>query len=370
MTQYRPTTLTISLSAVANNFRRVQGITAGRPKYLAVVKADAYGHGMVPVARRLIQEGADALAVATVDEGIHLREAGILAPTLILGGTTSPDGLVEAVRWHLAQTVYDGETLRRLSLAAERLNTVAHAHLKVDTGMSRVGVRGSRSLEEILSVWARERSVKMEGIFTHFADADGDPDFTMLQNERFMEAVCAARAWGYRPQAHAAASTGILAGPAYWHDMVRPGIILYGAEVTNRVEGLEQAQKLTTAPVRFEWIQPGDTVGYGRTFRAERATRVMTLPIGYGDGYPRILSNRADVLVCGRRAPIIGRVCMDQLMADVTDIPEADMSSEAVLMGAQGEERITPDELARLAETIPYEIMLGFGSRVTRRVTD
>jgi len=214
------------------------------------------------------------------------------------------------------------------------------------------------------------KHVKMEGAFTHFANADGDPDYTLLQNRRFMEAVRTIRGMGFHPMAHAAASTGMLAGPDYWHDMVRPGIILYGAEVADRVEGLQPAQKLSAFPVRVEWMELGETVGYGRTFTCERRTKVMTLPVGYGDGYPRILSNRADVLVCGRRAPIVGRICMDQLMVDVTDIPDAGLRSEAVLLGTQGEECITPDELACLSETIPYEIMLGFGARVTRRVVD
>ncbi len=369
MSQYRPTVLTVSLSAIANNFGLAKVVTQGKAKQMAVVKADAYGHGMIPVAKRLVQEGADALAVATVDEGIALREAGILAPALVMGGTCR-DALVEAVSRHLAITVFDADTLRRLDQAARRLDTVAHAHLKIDTGMSRIGVRGDRALEDLLDEWAQTKHVKMEGIFTHFANADGDPAFTALQNHRFMEAVHAVHSRRFQPLAHAAASTGMLAGPAYWHDMVRPGIMLYGAEVTHRFAGLRPAQTLSTYPVRDEWIEAGDTVGYGRTFRAERRTRVMTLPVGYGDGYPRILSNKADVLVCGKRAPIIGRVCMDQLMIDVTDIPEAGLRSEAVLMGAQGDECITPDELARLAGTIPYEIMLGFGARVTRRVVD
>lgn len=369
MSQYRPTVLTVSLSAVANNFRLAKVVTQGKAKQMAVVKADAYGHGMIPVARRLVQEGADALAVATVDEGIALREAGVPAPTLVMGGTCR-DALVEAVGRHLAITVYDADTLKRLDQAARRLDTVAHAHLKIDTGMSRIGVRGDRALEDLLDEWAQTKHVKMEGIFTHFANADGDPAFTALQNRRFEDAIHAVHSRRFHPLAHAAASTGMLAGPAYWHDMVRPGIMLYGAEVTHRFAGLQPAQTLSTYPVRVEWIEADDTVGYGRTFRAARRTRVMTLPVGYGDGYPRILSNKADVLVCGKRAPIIGRVCMDQLMIDVTDIPEADLRSEAVLMGAQGDERITPDELARLAGTIPYEIMLGFGARVTRRVVD
>ena len=369
MSQYRPTVLTVSLSAIANNFHAAKRRTQGRTRMMAVVKADAYGHGMLPVARRLVQEGADALAVATVDEGIALREDGILAPTLILGGTCR-DALDEAVSRHLALTVYDTDTLHRLQQAAKRLDTVAHAHLKIDTGMSRVGVKGEAALHALLDEWTQMRNVKMEGIFTHFADADGDAEFSALQNRRFTEAVSAVRGRGFHPMAHAAASTGILAGPACWHDMVRPGIMLYGAEVTDRLDGLQSAQTLSADPVRVQWMEAGETVGYGRTFVCKRATRVMTLPVGYGDGYPRLLSNRADVLVCGKRAPIIGRICMDQLMVDVTDIPEAGMDSEAVLLGAQGEERITPDELARMAETIPYEIMLGFGARVTRRVVD
>ncbi|MBQ2957227.1 MAG: alanine racemase [Clostridia bacterium] len=369
MSQYRPTVLTVSLSAIAENFRLAKTVVHGVPRRMAVVKADAYGHGMLPVAKRLIREGADALAVATVDEGIALRDEGILAPTLIMGGTYR-DGLAEAVRCHLALSVYDIDTLRRLDQAAQRLNTIAHAHLKIDTGMGRVGVKGEKALSELLDFWAQTKHVKMEGIFTHFANADGDPEYTALQNSRFLTALDTVRKAGYHPLAHASASTGMLAGEEYWHDMVRPGIMLYGAEVTDRVIGLTPAQTLSTAPVRLEWMEEGETVGYGRTFTCSRPTRVMTLPVGYGDGYPRILSNQADVLVCGRRAPIIGRICMDQLMVDVTDVPDANLKSEVVLMGAQGGERITPDELARLSGTIPYEIMLGFGARVTRRVVD
>jgi len=369
VSQYRPTVLTVSLSAIANNFKLAKVVTRGRVKMMTVVKANAYGHGMIPVAERLLKEGADALAVATVDEGIALREAGVFAPTLVMGGTCQ-EAIVEAVNRHLALTVYDADTLRRMNTAAQRLNTVAHAHLKIDTGMGRVGVRGYEALQNLLDEWAQTKHVKMEGIFTHFANADGDAGFTQRQNWEFNDAITSVRARRFNPIAHAAASTGMLAGEYYWHDMVRPGIMLYGAEVNHRFAGLEPAQTLSTSPVRVEWLETGDTVGYGRTFRCERSTRVMTLPVGYGDGYPRILSGKADVLVCGRRAPIIGRICMDQLMVDVTDIPEADMRSEVILMGAQGEERITPDELARLAGTIPYEIMLGFGTRVTRRIVD
>ncbi len=369
MSQYKPTMLTISLSAIANNFHMAKVVTQGSVRQMAVVKADAYGHGMIPVAKRLLQEGADALAVATAGEAMALREAGIRAHTLVLGGVWQGD-IVELVKNHIAVTVYDLDTLRRLDQAAERLETVAHAHLKVDTGMGRLGVKRERDMDDLLDGWAQTKRVKMEGIFTHFANADGDPGYTRLQNIRFQDAVGKVRRMKFDPIVHAAASTGMLAGPDYWHDMVRPGIMLYGAEVTYRFSGLQQAQQLTTYPVRFEWLEFGESVGYGRTFKCERPTRVMTLPVGYADGYPRDLSNRADVLICEKRAPVIGRVCMDQMMVDVTDIPEADMTSEVVLMGAQGEQRITPDELARLCGTIPYEIMTGFGSRIKRRILD
>ena len=206
--------------------------------------------------------------------------------------------------------------------------------------------------------------VRMEGAFTHFAVADSDESFTRAQNDAFSRALARVRAAGFRPIAHAAATSG-LRYAAMGRDAVRPGIGLYGYCMPE-IPQLRMAQRLTALPLRIDWIDPGETVGYGRTFTARRRTRVMTVPIGYGDGYPRILGNRADLLVCGRRAPIVGRVCMDMLMADVTDVPEAAMGSEIVLLGSQGAETIDAAELAEKCDTIPYEIMLGFSSRVRR----
>ena len=369
MSAFRPTVLAVSMGAIEHNFRIVRSFCGGGPRQIAVVKADAYGHGMISVARRLLAAGAWGVAVATVDEAVTLRDAGVAAPVLILGGTTD-EGLREAVNRGVAQAVYDRHALAVMQAEAERAGRRALAHLKIDTGMSRIGVRGEKDIAAMLEAWRAYPGVAMEGLFTHFALADGDPAFTALQKARFDAAAAMARSAGFSPLRHASASTGIALGAGYWYDAVRPGIVLYGAEVTAQFPGIRPAQTLSTRPVRVQWIDEGDTVGYGRTFRASRPTRVMTLPIGYGDGYPRLLSGRAEALVCGRRAPLIGRVCMDQLMIDVTDIPEANMDSEAVLLGAQGDERITPDELARLAQTIPYEIMLGFGARVTKRETD
>ena len=357
------------MQAVEDNFRIVRRTCLSQPACIAVVKADAYGHGMVPVSRRLLQAGARGLAVATIDEAIALRDAGVQAPVLVLGGTCEA-GLEEAVARGVSQAVYDESALNIMNRASERLNRPALAHFKIDTGMSRVGTRGAAAISALLEKWTDCPGVRMEGLFTHFANADGDPEFTRLQKSRFDKACALVRSAGFAPLCHASASTGIALGEAYWYDAVRPGIVLYGAEVGALFPGIRPAQTLVTRPVRVEWIDEGDSVGYGRAFRAARRTRVMTLPIGYGDGYPRCLSGRADALVCGRRAPVIGRVCMDQLMIDVTDVPEAGMDCEAVLLGAQGDERITPDELAQLAGTIPYEIMLGFSSRVTRRVIE
>jgi len=364
----RPTIMRISTEAIAANARAIRARIPDRVRMMCVVKADAYGHDSVRTARKLLAAGADAFAVAIVEEAERLRDGGIDGMILVLGGAEE-DSLRRAVRAGVSQAVYTPRTLEILQDEAARCGKRALAHLKIDTGMSRVGVRGEDDLEAMLAWWRHCPDVDMEGIFTHFCVADTDPEFTALQNERFSGALAAVRRAGFSPIAHAAASSAML-DPALQYDMVRPGIVLYGSGVPALADELTWAQTLLTRPVRLQWISAGDTVGYGRTFTAGRDTLVMTLPIGYGDGYPRVLSNRASVLVRGKRAPLIGRVCMDMVMADVTDVPGVDLEDEVVLLGAQGDERITPDELADLAGTIPYEIMLGFAPRVPVEVVD
>lgn len=359
----RSTCLTVSLSAIEENYRRIRAALPPRVQVIAVVKADAYGHGAVPVARRLEAAGADMFAVAILEEALALREAGVMRPILILGGV-APGDEREAVRARVSPAVFAPDALARLEAAAVAENTPARAHLKVDTGMARIGTRGDVELDNLLSRWRDCPHVEMEGMFTHFAVADTQEDFTRAQDAAFQRAVARVHSAGFAPIVHDAATTGIRY-PDLCHDAVRPGIGLYGYCMPE-VPGLQMAQRLTARPVRIAWIEAGETVGYGRTFTAPRRTRIMTVPIGYGDGYPRILGNRADLLVCGKRAPIVGRVCMDMLMADVTDVPEVTMDSEIVLLGAQGGERIDADELAQTCDTIPYEIMLGFSPRVRR----
>ena len=364
----RPTILRVSTDAVAANARAIRARLPEKVCMMCVVKADAYGHDAVRTARKLIPAGADAFAVAIVEEAEELRRAGIGQMILILGGACE-ESLRQAVRCGASQAVYSPRMLDILQDEAQRTGLRARAHLKLDTGMSRVGVRGEEDLRAMLRHWRSCPDVEMEGAFTHLCAADSDPSFTALQNGRFASALALIRGAGFAPVAHAAASSAML-DPALQYDMVRPGIALYGSCVPEMAGELVNAQQLVTRPIRLQMIEAGDTVGYGRTFTARRQTLVMTLPIGYGDGYPRILGNRASVLVRGRRAPVIGRVCMDMIMADVTDIPEVSEDDEVVLMGSQGDERITPDELAELAQSIPYEIMLGFAPRIPVEMTD
>ena len=360
MSTFRKTTLCISGGALANNAVLIRRHLAGKARMMAVVKADAYGHDLIRTAKLELASGADQLAVAIPEEGVRLREAGVKAPILVLGGST-PEGLEAAVESHLAQSVYEPEAIARLQKAAERLDSVAHAHLKIDTGMTRIGLRGDKSLEEMLTLIKDNPRVKLEGIFTHFAAADSDPEFTRAQNAQFVKAVARVRLAGFRPIAHAAASEALLRDPTLWHDMVRPGIALYGASVRHLLPGLTPAQTLTAYPVRIAPVPAGETVGYGRTFKTERDSLIMTLPIGYGDGYPRLLSNRAHALVRGHRAALVGRVCMDMIMVDVTGL-NVQTGDEVEIIG----ETQTLSALAHAMETIPYEVLTSISKRVQR----
>ena len=364
----RPTIMKVSTQAIAHNARLFREAIPKHVRMMCVIKANAYGHDSTAVAKKLITSGADAFAVAIVEEAETLRGAGIDCPILIRGGA-GEESLRQAVRCGASQAVYDAWMLDVMQDEARRLGVKAKAHLKLDTGMSRIGVRELDALEALLAHWKDCPDVEMEGAFTHFCVADTDPDFTEAQRVRFVAFLDAVHAAGYHPIAHAAATSAMLK-PELQFDMVRPGIGLYGTGVPE-IEGLLQyAQTLVTRPIRIQRIQAGDTVGYGRTFTATRDSVIMTIPIGYGDGYPRILSNRSCVLVKGRRAPQVGRVCMDMLMADVTDIPGVTLKDEVAVLGRQGDAVITPDELADLAGTIPYEIMLGFSPRIPVEIID
>ena len=358
----RSTSMTISARALTYNARLIRSRLPESVRLMAVVKADAYGHGLAYAAKAFLEGGAQALAVAIVEEAAALREAGVTAPILILGGA-GEDSIDDAVRIGASQAIFNPGMLHAMEKAAVKYGKTAKAHLKIDTGMSRIGVKGDDMLLEMLEEWKKCPHVEMEGMFTHFCVSETDKEFTDLQNSRFNAAIKEVMKAGHMPVTHAAAS-GAFETPEYMHDMVRPGLAMYGFGA--KMEGLMPAQRLTSRPVRIQRIAKGETVSYGRIFTAERDTTVMTIPIGYGDGYHRILSGKSFAIVEGVRVPQIGRVCMDMTMFDVTDVPGVSMDSEVVLMGSQGNERITPEELAELAGTIPYEMMLGFKARVRR----
>lgn len=358
-------TLETDLGCIRRNALEIKSRLKPGVKMMAVVKADAYGHGSMQVARDLEQNGlADAFSVATADEGVCLRNAGIKSDILILGYSDEED-LLKALTYNLSATVYSKEMLLRFKALSEACKITGRAHLKIETGMNRLGISNEDALNELLNIWKNTPQIRMEGVFSHFSSADSDEDYTAYQFERFLKSVSLINSCGFHPIRHIAASSALFS-PAYQLDMVRAGIALYGVGDQSVLNNLRTAQRLISHPVRFHMIKKGEKAGYSQSFTAERDTLVMTVPCGYGDGYPRLLGNKAYVLVNGKRARVIGNVCMDMLLVDATDLGKADENTEIVLMGRQGNDEILPQELAGLSHTIPYEIMLGFTARVHR----
>jgi alanine racemase len=359
----RPTRAEVDLDAVAHNLATVRRVVRGR-RVLAVVKADAYGHGVVPVARRLQAEGVDGFGVALAEEGLELREAGITSEILVLNGVYGgAHGAVLAAG--LTPVVYDladVDAFRRV--AAGRPFGV---HVKIDTGMSRLGVPVDR-LPAFLDGLGRMGPVRVDGVMTHLASAESDEAFTHAQLARFDEARAAFAAQGHRPQVvHAANTAAAFHHPRAHYDMVRPGLALFGYAPAGGADvDLVPALRLRTEVIALRDLPSGATVGYGGTFRTERPTRIATLPVGYGDGLMRAVSNRGFVLLRGRPCPVVGTVSMDLTTVDVTHLPEAAVGDEVVLLGRQGDARIGADDLARHAGTLPYEILTNISRRVPR----
>lgn len=367
----------INMDAIDHNFRAIRNALKPGVKMCCVVKADAYGHGAPMVAREYQRLGADWFAVSNLEEAIQLRRCAITRPILILG-YTPPQNAEELSELNISQTVLSLDYARQLSRYAQEANVTVNIHLKVDTGMSRIGFlyqnpeRDESSLDEMETA-ARLPGLAPEGIFTHFAVSDdGDPgeNFTLAQYDCFRKAVEAMEARGLHfAVRHCANSGAVLDYPELQLDMVRPGIILYGMEPSESIRhplDLQPAMELKTVISQKKEIPAGATVSYGRTFTASQGTVVATVPIGYADGYPRHFSGKAQMLVRGKRAPIIGRVCMDQLMLDVTDIPGVEEGDVVTVFGRDGEAFLPVDELAALNDTIHYEMVCLVGKRVPR----
>ena len=357
----------IDLEAIRNNVRVMRGASAQGAAFLAVVKANGYGHGAVPVARAAIEAGASMLAVAIPEEGIELREAGITLPILVLGGI-EPQA-AEAVAAHdLTQVVFDEARIRALSAAGVKLGKTAKVHLKLDTGMCRIGVRTPEEAAALTALIDSLPGIELTGCFTHMATADEDEQAgTLAQIARFEQLTAAIAAVHPQPiTRHAANTASIFRYPQAHYDMVRGGIALYGYPPMDGVKGLRPAMRWAARAVYVKEIQPGDRVSYGGLFEAKAPTRVMTVPVGYADGYRRGLTGKGCVLVRGQRAPILGRVCMDQIMVDVTHIDGAQAGDEVVLLGAQGNDMIDADEMAAWLGTISYEVICSPSARVPR----
>jgi alanine racemase len=367
----RPTRAEVNLSALVRNLRTLR---AGAPGsgLLAMVKANAYGHGAELVARALEAEGVELLGVALIEEGLALRAAGVRSEILVLGGAYQGgwDVLVEA---GLTPAVFREDHLEAFATAAHRRGVEARAHLKVDTGMARLGALPG----EVPPLLARARTlaVTLDGVLSHFANADlADATATRRQLVDFRAVLEQLERAGFRPRwRHLANSAALVAMPeardGKVFNLVRPGLALYGlapAPWLAAAQPLEPVLSWKTAIVHLKDVPTGTAVSYGGTWTARRPTRIATLPVGYADGYPRRLSNRAQVLVRSRRAPVVGRVCMDLCMVDVSDVPAVSLDDEVVLLGRQGAEAIDATELAGWAETISYEVLCGVGARVPR----
>jgi alanine racemase len=363
----RPTRIRVDLDALTHNLGRIRA-HAGVP-VLGVVKANAYGHGLVPVARHLARQGIDQLGVAFVEEGMELRRAGITTPILVMGGIFGPQ-VAQFIVHDLEITVSSLDKLRQVEAAAQSLGRQATIHLKIDTGMERIGVH-SYSAAPFIEAAVASRWCRLKGIYSHLACAD-DPasPMTLEQLDRFLDA-CAhiTRIGAPMPVRHLANSGGVLHFPQTHLDMVRPGILLYGVlpdPASIPAIDVRPALSLVSQVVYFKVVRAGHPVSYGATWAPAADTRLVTVPIGYGDGFPRALSSRGQVLVRGQRRQLVGRVCMDQFMVDLGPAGTAYNEDEVVLVGSQQGEAIRAEDLARLAGTIPYEILTGLNQRIPR----
>ena len=365
----------IDLSNLEHNYLALRGMLPRGCRFLGVVKANAYGHGAIPIAKKLVELGAEYLAVACLDEAIELRQAGIDAPILILGPTL-PDFSDLLFEYDLTQTVQDEQLAQALSAAAVKGGKTIKIHIKVDTGMSRLGFlcdedTVDRSVEEIVRVCSLPGLVH-EGFFTHFANADGNEEYTMRQFTRFMDALDKLSAQGIEFQIrHCAASAAVLNYPCTHLDMVRPGIAQYGHYPDPSCErldgpGLIPLMTVKTRVIALRELQKGTCISYGCTHTLTRDSKIAVLPIGYADGLERLLSNRGDVLIHGVRAPILGRVCMDLCMVDVTEISDVCVGDEVTVFGPE----LPLEEKADTVGTIQYEMLCGISRRVPRVYID
>lgn len=359
----------VNLDAIRSNIRAIQGNLKNTTKSCVVIKADGYGHGAVHVAQN-VEDLVDFFAVATFDEGMELRSAGIGKPVLVLG-YVHPSLSAAAARNEIRLTVYDMDNARKISEYAGRENTRAVVHIKVDTGMGRIGFMPEEKAADIVAEIGELKGISIEGLFTHFANADAEtPEYAMKQLKLFQDFSQMLQDRGIlipiRHCSNSAAATYLREADM---DMVRMGISVYGLYPSAFVRQipLQPALSLKSHVIMVKTVPAGTCVGYGSTWQAKRESRIATISVGYADGYSRSLSNKGYILIRGEQFPVIGRVCMDQIMADVTERPDVTEGDEVVLIGSSGAQCITAEEIADLSGSFNYEFVCGFGRRVPRK---
>lgn len=361
----------VDLDAIASNMKAMKALLPEQTGMLGVVKADAYGHGAVPVARA-IEPYVSGFAAATAEEAVQLRKAGLKGLILVLG-VPFPEDFEDLIRWEIRPAVFEWEQAEALSRLALLCHKVLHIHLAVDTGMSRIGMKPGEEALELVKRVSCLKGIRIEGIFTHFSRADEkDLSCTEEQLNAFEAFDRQLREQGIRiPLRHCSNSAAIVGGlSSNQLELCRAGIALYGlypsGEVRKDLAALTPALELISCVSCLRDIGPGTAVSYGGTFVADRPMRIATIPVGYGDGYPRSLSGKGAVLIHGQRAPILGRICMDQFMVDVSHIPDVRNFDEAVLLGFQGGEHISAEEIAEASGGFHYEILCGLNKRIPR----
>ena len=372
MTEHNRVCAEIDLDAIAYNMEQMKRRIGGHARLIAVVKADGYGHGAVPVAEMFEQcSWVWGYAVACLEEAAELREHGIRKPILVLG-CVFPDQFEEMIRYDVRPAVYMESMAELISQEAVRQGKDAFIHIKIDTGMGRIGFPATEESADAVERISRLPGIRIEGMFTHFAKADErDKTYTFLQHDRFVKMKELIEKRRIHVQYFDCDnSAGIIDFPDMKHDLARAGIAMYGMypsdEVDRSAVDLRPALSLVSHVSFVKDVEAGTPISYGGTFVSDRPMRVATIPVGYGDGYPRSLSNKGYVLIHGKRAKILGRVCMDQFMADVTDIPETAFMDRVVLVGRDGDEEITVDDLAALSGRFNYEFVCCLGKRIPR----
>jgi len=366
----RPTFAEINLDNFIFNLNQLKNKLSANTKLMAVIKANAYGHGALKISRVALNNGADFLGVALLEEAMELKEEGINAPILVFG-YISPYDLEKAIERKIRQTVFSYQQALSISRAALNQNKEAFIHIKIDTGMRRIGFWPERkSLEEIEEIY-RLPGIKVEGFYTHFACAEKeDKSYTQEQMHRFLTFIKALKEKGFEPGLlHTANSAALIDLPSTHLDLVRPGIALYGLYPSfaqcEKIE-LKTVLSLKSEIIQLKVVPAGSGISYNHTFRTSHQSIIATLPIGYADGLNRRLSNKGEVLVKGKKVPIVGTICMDQCLIDVSSINDVEVGDEAVLLGSQGREIITADEIADRLGTISYEVLTSISNRVPR----